>query len=134
MAFSNGSDDDEILSEINMTPLVDVMLVLLIIFMLTVPALTHSVALELPKAAASAHVAKPETITISVTREGIVHWNEDVVDETTLSQRLQQLAQQNDQAQLQVRGDGDAAYKHVISVMAAAQRAGVQKLGFITQP
>ncbi|NTV11288.1 MAG: biopolymer transporter ExbD [Zoogloea sp.] len=134
MAFGNGFDDDDVVSEINMTPLVDVMLVLLIIFIITVPVLTHSVKLDLPRADNTPNVEKPETVTISVTADGAFHWNEAVVDNAGLDARLQAAAAQKPQPEMHIRGDRKVDYEHVIKVMAAAQRAGILKLGFITDP
>jgi biopolymer transport protein ExbD len=135
MAFGNGLEDNEdIMSEINMTPLVDVMLVLLIIFILTVPVLTHSVKLDLPRASNQSSSVQPQTVTISVTAQGVIHWNESIVDEATLESRLRAAAAQEQQPEIHIRGDRRVAYEHVIKTMAAAQKAGIQKLGFITKP
>lgn len=134
MSFNMDDDDDDVLSEINMTPLVDVMLVLLIIFIITVPVLTHSVNIDLPRASNQPNVVKPQTITISVTQEGQVYWNELLVDKQQLSLKLQQVAAQQPQAEVHIRGDKKVDYEYVMQVMAEAQRNGVQKLGFITEP
>ncbi|MDK2123002.1 ExbD/TolR family protein [Parachitinimonas caeni] len=135
MAFGNGLEDgDEVMSEINMTPLVDVMLVLLIIFIITVPVLTHSVKLDLPRAQNQPNVVKPETITLSVTVDGTVHWNDTVVDAATLDQRLRAAASQQPQPEIHIRGDRKVNYEHVVKTMAAVQRAGILKLGFVTEP
>jgi len=135
MAFGGKlDDDDEVMSEINMTPLVDVMLVLLIIFIITVPVLTHSVKLDLPRAENKENVVKPKTVTISITANGEVYWDKTVVDETALAERLKALSQQDPQPEIQIHGDRKAEYDHVIKAMAAAQRAGIQKLGFVTDP
>lgn len=134
MSFNIDDDDDEVLSEINMTPLVDVMLVLLIIFIITVPVLTHSVNIDLPRATNQANVVKPQTVTISVTQKGQVYWNDILVDTQQLSQKLQQVAAQQPQADVHIRGDKKVDYEYVMQVMAEAQRQGVQKLGFITEP
>jgi len=134
MAFGSGLDDnDEAMSEINMTPLVDVMLVLLIIFIITVPVLTHSVKVDLPQASNIPNKIKPETITLSVTRDGAIHWNNDTITFSELEQRLQQQAARPQQAEIQLRGDKQVAYEHVVQVMAAVQRAGMEQLGFIIQ-
>lgn len=135
MAFGSGlEDNDEAMSEINMTPLVDVMLVLLIIFMITVPVLTHSVKVDLPQANNTPNEIKPETVNISVTSNGSVHWNEDPIAFTELEQRLAAAAGQTNQPEIHLRGDKDVAYEHVIKVMATVQRAGLEKLSFVTQP
>jgi len=135
MAFGGKLDDDnEVMSEINMTPLVDVMLVLLIIFIITVPVLTHSVKLELPRANNQPNLVKPKTITISITADGSIHWDKSVVNETELALRLNNVTQQNPQPEVQIHGDRKAQYEYVVRAMAAAQRAGILKLGFITDP
>jgi biopolymer transport protein ExbD len=135
MAFGSGLDEnDEAMSEINMTPLVDVMLVLLIIFIITVPVLTHSVKIDLPRADNTPNEIKPETVNLSVTADAAIHWNESVITFDELEQRLQSAATQQPHPELHLRGDKTVAYEHVIKVMAAAQRAGVHKLGFVTEP
>ena len=135
MAFGGGLDDhDEVVSEINMTPLVDVMLVLLIIFIITMPVLTHSVTLDLPRASSEATAMKPETITLSVTASGDVHWNGQEIAPETLKSRLREVAGQEPQPEVHIHGDRTVDYEHVITTMAAAQQAGILKLGFITEP
>lgn len=135
MAFGGGLDDqDEVVSEINMTPLVDVMLVLLIIFIITMPVLTHSVDLDLPRAQTEATTMKAETVTLSVTAAGTVHWNGEEVNPASLEARLRSAATQHPQPEVHIRGDRKVAYEHVIDAMAAAQRAGILKLGFVTEP
>ena len=127
-------DDDEVMSEINMTPLVDVMLVLLIIFIITIPVLTHAVKLNLPRAAANIDEVKPDRITLTVSANGIVHWNGIALDDNSLRIRLDQAAARQPQPDIYIRGDRKVDYEHVIRVMAAAQRAGILKLGFVTEP
>lgn len=135
MAFGNGQEGaDAMLSEINMTPLVDVMLVLLIIFMITMPVLTHSVKLDLPRAENTPNQVKPETVSISVSADGAVHWNESPVDDTELARRLVAAAARDPQPEIHLRGDRKAEYEYVVKTMAAAQRAGILKLGFVTEP
>ena len=135
MAFGGGLEDhDEVVSEINMTPLVDVMLVLLIIFIITMPVLTHSVNLDLPRASSEATVLKAETVTLSVTASGDVHWNGEKLAPAALDARLRAAAAQDPQPEVHIHGDRKAAYEHVVSAMAAAQRAGILKLGFVTEP
>lgn len=135
MAFGGGLDDiEEPMSEINMTPLVDVMLVLLIIFMITVPVLTHSIKVDLPRAENQPNEIEPETIAIAVDEHGAVYWNEEAVTEEDLERRLGEAAQQEPQPEIHIRGDRAAEYEHVIRVMAASQRAGIRKLGFVTEP
>jgi biopolymer transport protein ExbD len=134
MAFGGGADDNEVMSEINMTPLVDVMLVLLIIFIITVPVLTHSVKVDLPRADNTPNEIKPDTINLAVTENGLIHWNETTVTVEELEQRLQSLATQQPQPEIHLRGARTVAYEHVVQVMAAVQRAGILKLGFVTEP
>ena len=135
MAFDNGLDtSDEIMSEINMTPLVDVMLVLLVIFMITMPLLNHAVKIDLPQADNIANKITPETITLSVTMTGDIHWNEQPITEKALAERLQLAAQQASQPEIHLRGDRRVDYEYVVKVMAAVQRAGILKLGFVTEP
>lgn len=134
MAFGGGADDNEVMSEINMTPLVDVMLVLLIIFIITVPVLTHSVKVDLPRADNTPNEIKPDTINLAVAEGGLIHWNEATVTLEELEQRLQALATQQPQPEIHLRGARTVAYEHVVQVMAAVQRAGILKLGFVTEP
>ncbi len=135
MAFGGGLDDDsEVMSEINMTPLVDVMLVLLIIFIITVPVLTHSVKVDLPRADNTPNELKPETINLAVNAEGNIFWNETQVSFEELETRLAGEAGKQPQPEIHIRGDKAVAYEHVIQTMAAVQRAGILKLGFVTEP
>jgi biopolymer transport protein ExbD len=137
MAFGSGLDDDSgesIMSEINMIPLVDIMLVLLIIFMITVPVMTHTVRVDLPRASNERNDIQPETVTIAVNADGQIHWGQTPVDEIELGRRLAEAAAADPQPHLHLRGDRRVDYEHVVRVMAAAQRAGVMKLGFITTP
>ena len=129
----NAYDEDEI-SEINMTPLVDVMLVLLIIFIITVPVITHSVKVDLPQATQQPTEVKPEVVTVTVKKDGQLLWNDDALDLPALEGRLKAAAAQSTQPELRIQGDRHVEYEKVVQVMAAAQRAGLQKLGFITQP
>ncbi len=135
MAFGAGQDsDDDVVSEINMTPLVDVMLVLLIIFIITVPVLTHSVKLDLPRAQNAPTSVKPDTVTLSVLADGTIHWDELPADAMVLEARLRAAAAQQPQPEIHIRGDRHVDYEHVVKVMATAQRAGILKLGFVTEP
>ncbi len=135
MAFGGGLDDDtEVMNEINMTPLVDVMLVLLIIFIITVPVLTHSVKVDLPREDNTPNEVKPETVNLSVNAEGAIFWNETPVTFEELETRLSLESGKQPQPEVHIRGDKAAAYEHVIKTMAAVQRAGILKLGFVTEP
>ncbi len=128
------SQDDEEISEINMTPLVDVMLVLLIIFIITVPVITHSVKVDLPQASNLPTEVKPKVITVSVQKNGDLLWNDEPMQLTEMEQRFKTTAVQSKETEVRIQGDKSVAYEEVIKVMAAAQRAGIQKLGFITEP
>ncbi|ROR23157.1 outer membrane transport energization protein ExbD [Comamonas sp. BIGb0124] len=134
MAFGTQDDSDEVMNEINMTPLVDVMLVLLIVFIITVPVMKHAVNVELPRASNVREEIKPETVRVSVDSKGDYYWNEDKVDDTTLFNRLESIAHQEPQPDLHIRGDKDVRYERVAQAMAAAQQAGIKKIGFITEP
>ncbi len=135
MSFHNDFDDDSgVISEINMTPLVDVMLVLLIIFMITVPVLTHSIPLELPQVSHQPSQTKPDTVTLAVTADGSVYWNQDKLSREELSSRLAQAALLTPQPTFQLKGDRAVAYEHVVATLAAVQQAGITQLGFLTEP
>jgi biopolymer transport protein ExbD len=138
MSMNVGPDDwedDKPMSEINTTPLVDVMLVMLIIFLITIPVITQSVKVELPKAANIPTQTKPENINIAVDREGNMFWNTSrVPTQEAMLDRLKSVAVQNPQPEVHVRGDRATAYEHVGRVIVLAQRAGIQKVGFITEP
>ena len=128
-------DEQKTMSEINVTPLVDVMLVLLIIFLITIPVITQSVKVELPKAANQATQTKPENINIAVDKDGNVFWNTALVPTPeALLDRLKGVAVQVPQPEIHVRGDRATKYEYVGRVMVLAQRAGIQKVGFITEP
>lgn len=135
MAFGGDFEDDKgAMSEINMTPLVDVMLVLLIIFIIAVPVITHSVKVDLPRADNSPNQVKPETINLSVTSDGQIHWNESIISAEELDQRLTAEASKQPQPEVHIRGDRKVDYEHVLKVMAAVQRSGILKLGFVSEP
>ena len=134
MAFGTQDEPDEVMNEINMTPLVDVMLVLLIIFIITVPVMKHAVNVDLPRATNHAENTKPQTVRLSVDAQGTYYWNEAKVDDATLPALLQAEAAKNPQPDLHIRGDKDVRYERVAQAMAAAQQAGVKKIGFITEP
>jgi biopolymer transport protein ExbD len=134
MAFGTQDDTDEVMNEINMTPMVDVMLVLLIIFIITVPVMKHAVNIDLPKATNVPQDAKPETVRLSVDAAGDYYWNENKVTDAALQLQLKAAATQNPQPELHIRGDKDVRYERVATAMAAAQQAGIKKIGFITEP
>ena len=134
MAFGTQDEIDEVMNEINMTPLVDVMLVLLIIFIITVPVMKHAVNIDLPRATNQPQDAKPETVRLSVDAQGQYYWNEGRIDEKDLPRMLAAEARKTPQPELHIRGDKDVRYERVAQAMAAAQQAGLRKIGFITEP
>ncbi len=134
MAFGSDFEDDKDMSDINMTPLVDVMLVLLIIFIIAVPVITHSVKVDLPRADNTVNNIKPETINLTVSADGKIHWNESDVTEEELQARLTAEATKQPQPEIHIRGDRKVEYEHVMKVMASVQRAGILKLGFVSEP
>jgi biopolymer transport protein ExbD len=137
MAMNVGSsgDEDEVVSAINTTPLVDVMLVLLIIFLITVPVVTTSIPVQLPKERNAIRETKPENITISVDFNDRVYWNDLYIPTTNaLIDRLKKVSRLTPQPEVQIRGDGSANYEGVGRVIYACQRAGITKIGFITEP
>ncbi len=128
-------DEDEVVSAINTTPLVDVMLVLLIIFLITIPVVTTSVPVTLPKERNEIRETKPENITISVDAAGGIYWNDLRIPTTSaLIERLKKISVLTPQPEVQVRGDGGARYESVGRIIYACQRAGIAKVGFITEP
>lgn len=134
MAFGTQDDTDEVMNEINMTPLVDVMLVLLIIFIITVPVMKHSVNIDLPRASSEQQLIKPETVRLSVEADGSYYVNDAKISDQELAPRLTAAAAQNPQPDLHIRGDKAVRYERVAQAMAAAQQAGLRKIGFITEP
>jgi biopolymer transport protein ExbD len=134
MAFGTQDDTDEVMNEINMTPLVDVMLVLLIIFIITVPVMKHAVNIDLPRASNVQQDTPPQTIRLSLDAQGQYYWNEQPVAEKDLELRLQAEARRDPQPELHIRGDRNSRYESVAQAMAAAQRSGLRKIGFITEP
>lgn len=136
MNISVGDDDDEALvSEINTTPLVDVMLVLLIIFLITIPVAINVKDVKLPKEENVALQTKPENVNLSVTREGDVYWNDQrLADDRDLLERLRVVARQDPQPVVHIRGDLDGSYEGVGRVVLAIQRVGMAKVGFVTEP
>ena len=121
-------------AEINMIPLIDVMLVLLVIFIIAAPLMTHAVNVELPKASSHPEVDKPEVVHLSVDKAGQVYWNNQVVDGATLRSQMKEAAGQANQPELRIRADGQVAYHHVAMLMAHAARVGLSKIGFVTEP
>ena len=136
MSMQSGSGDERgIMSEINTTPLVDIMLVLLIIFLITIPVITKNVQVQVPKAVNIPTQTKPENITISVTADGEVYWaQQHVPDMKLLVDRIEREAVKVPQPEIHIRADANTEYKNVGRVIAAINRGGVIKVGFITEP
>jgi len=136
MAMSVGSGgEDELNSTINTTPLVDVMLVLLIIFLITIPVITKTVKVSLPKAANIPTETKPENITIAVDAQGNIYWNnEQVATRDQLVEMIKVEAMKDPQPEIHIRGDSNSRYEDVGRVLYSVQRGGIVKVGFITEP
>ena len=136
MAFASleGSDDNEPLAEINMVPLIDVMLVLLIIFMVTAPLLTHAVKVDLPKASSSANITKPDNVQLAIDGSGQVFWNGEVVDAVQFAVRVKAAAALRPQPELHIRAERTTPYEKVVQVMSEAARQGLVRIGFVTDP
>ena len=131
----DSGDEEEVTSTINTTPLVDVMLVLLIIFLITIPVVTQSITLELPKERNVVTVTKPENILLAVSKDGDVYWNtHQIRDIDELVAMLTEKAKQKPQPEVHIRGDQAARYESIGRVVYACQRAGIAKVGFITEP
>jgi biopolymer transport protein ExbD len=129
------SDDNEIMSAINTTPLVDVMLVLLIIFLMTIPVAVQTHSVVLPKEQNQPRVTKPEDINISVSQSGKVYWNDNLMkNDRELIDRLKAVSQQSPQPEVHIRGDQDVEYESIAKVLLDCQRAGITKVGFLTEP
>jgi biopolymer transport protein ExbD len=136
MAMSVGQEggDDEVISAINTTPLVDVMLVLLIIFLITIPVVTHTVPVQLPKETVQPLQTTPKSVEIAINRDGNFFWNEALVDAPTMLARLKSVSQQLPQPEVHVRGDQGTRYEFIGRVLTACERAGIAKVSFITEP
>src|ERR671939_402418 len=132
---ADGDEDERMNSNINTTPLVDVMLVLLIIFLITIPVVTQTVPMQLPKESNIARQTKPENIEISVNKDGDVYWNAQLVpDNEALFQRLKKIAVMTPQPEVHIRGDEKARYESIGRVVFACQRAAILKISFVTEP
>ena len=135
MQVGDAGAEDEVIVNINTTPLVDVMMVMLIIFLITIPVVTTSIPVTLPKERNEIRETKPENITLSVDANGRIYWNDLRMSSTNaLVDRLKRVAVLNPQPEVQIRGDGGADYEGVGKVILAVQRAGITKVGFITEP
>lgn len=122
------------MSEINTTPLVDVMLVLLVIFIITAPLMTHAVRIDLPKASSQLLNEKPEVISISIDHSGKMYWNEMAINPAGAKTKLEAAAKRNPQPEVHIRADKDTRYHVLAEIMANAQTAGITKLGFVSEP
>jgi len=135
ISYDDLFDDDADLSEINTTPLVDVMLVLLIIFLITIPVINTSVAVRLPREANQLRQSQPETVLISVDAAGTSYWfDARLSDPQALQERLRQIAGRTPQPEVHIRGDARADYEAVARVLYACQQAGIARIGFVTEP
>jgi biopolymer transport protein ExbD len=120
--------------EINMVPLIDVMLVLVIIFMVTAPLMTHAVKVDLPKANSQRNEVKPETISVSIDAKGDLYWNKEQLSWSDLPLRMQTVSTQAPQPELHIRADENTAYKKVAELMSEASKVGLTRIGFVTDP
>jgi len=134
MAGFVADEHEEVMSEINMIPFIDVMLVLLIVFIITVPVMKHAVNVELPKASNERELTKPETVRLTVQADGSYWLGDERVADDQLGPRLKAEAAKQPQPDLHIRGDREVRYERVAQAMAAAQQAGLRKIGFITEP
>ena len=136
MAFGgfNRGGESAPMAEINMIPLIDVMLVLLVIFIITAPLFTHSVKIDLPKASSNPNLTKPDNIQLAVQADGSIFWNGEHVELATMTARMTDAAKLKPQPELHIRADATTQYQKVATVMSAAARAGLTRIGFITDP
>jgi biopolymer transport protein ExbD len=135
MAMNVGEEEGAAIATINTTPLVDVMLVMLIIFLITIPVITKTVKVDLPKAVNIPTQTKPENITIAVDRSGNVYWNDKrVADRNELLALIETAAVRKPQPEIHIRGDKETRYEAIGRVMYAIQRGGIVKVGFLTEP
>jgi biopolymer transport protein ExbD len=134
MAFGTQDEPDEVMNEINMTPLVDVMLVLLIIFIITVPVMKHAVNIDLPRASSEREQTTPETVLFSIAADGGYWWNGRPVTDADAPALLATAAAQQPQPELHIRGDRAVRYERVAQALSMARQAGVRKIGFVTEP
>jgi len=134
MGSLSDSDDDDFNPEINTTPLVDVMLVLLIIFIITIPVINQSVKIDLPRATSQPQDLKPENINLDIDAKGQIYWNREAIDASQLEIRIATAAQKTPQPELHLLAERTTQYEKVAQVMAAAQTGGLSKIGFITEP
>ena len=122
------------MAEINMIPLIDVMLVLLVIFIITAPLLTHAVKVDLPKASSEVNLTKPDNIQLAIDHAGVVYWNGEAVDAAKWRERMAAAAKLKPQPEVHLRADGEVAYRRVAQVMSDAAKVGLTRIGFVTDP
>ena len=135
MGMGSLSDtDDDFNPEINTTPLVDVMLVLLIIFIITIPVINHSVKIDLPRATNQRDEIKPENINLSIDAQGLMYWNNEIIDAAQMNVRIAEASKKTPQPELHIRAERTTQYEKIVEIMAAAQSGGLSKIGFITDP
>jgi biopolymer transport protein ExbD len=136
MAFGgfNKGGDGAPMAEINMIPLIDVMLVLLVIFMVTAPLLTHAVKIDLPKAASSANLTQPDHVSLAIDAAGRIFWNGEPIAKAELQSRLDEAAKRQPQPELHLRADRVTQYQTIAEVMAAAAKSGLVRIGFVSDP
>ena len=131
---TGGGNEGGVMAEINVTPLVDVMLVLLIIFMITAPLMAHKVQIDLPESVAKPNEEPPGTITVSLKSTGETYWNDEAIVRSAIDTQLRIEARRTPQPAVQIRADEDTEYKDVATMMASAKNAGMKKVGLITTP
>lgn len=134
MSFGTQDSSDDVMNEINMTPLVDVMLVLLVIFIITIPVMKHSINVDLPRANTAPEDMKPKTISLSIGADGQYYWNKEAISDDELHLRLSHAAHDEPKPDLHIHGDRAVRYERVALAMSAATNAGVTKIGFVTDP
>lgn len=128
-----GASHSAPMSEINTTPLVDVMLVLLVIFIITAPLLTHAVKIDLPQTSSQPIPEKPEVISVSIDASGKMYWNDTPLVQGELKLKLKEIAQKKPQPELNIRADKETRYQVLAEVMADAQNSGISKMGFVSE-
>lgn len=136
MAFGSfdSKSSSHTMSEINMVPLIDVMLVLLVIFIITAPLLSHSIRIDVPQASAQPVEQEPRTIDLAIDQDGLMYWNDQPLAAEAVAQRLIEEARLNPQPELRIRADQDTRYAVLAQVMSEARKAGLKRLGFVTRP
>ena len=133
-SFESSGANSRPMAEINMVPLIDVMLVLLVIFIITAPLLTHAVRLDLPKASSTPNLTKPDNIQLAVDADGRLHWNGEVVDRACLRQRLDAASKLQPQPEIHLRADKATPYQRLAEVLADSAKAGMTRIGFVSDP